>query len=227
MGDSENKAKKYELSAIDIRFLKAVDVVIAKNKNADVKLGTDSSVSSTVFGSRNVIGKIRSSQRGVTTAQIDKFAIYFNLDFNCFFRDIPKIKYDPNSIGNKVVAKDNAQVNYGENGRNINTSGGEYFENNYHGEIKEQVQQAKKIINKTECPPEVQKKCHTVLDKIQHKSINLETLLDNKTESLKKIADLLTLETSNREKAEKELQVERVEHQKLMKKHISLLEKIN
>ena len=83
-GNQSRKQRQYELSATDLRFLKTVDVVIEKNRKANIKPDSDNSISSTVFGDRNIIGKVRSSQRGISMLQLEKFAIYFHLDFNCF-----------------------------------------------------------------------------------------------------------------------------------------------
>ncbi len=226
------KKNQYELTAIDLRYLKVIDIIKGKNKNAGIKPYSDSAISIEISGNdRYFISKIRKSHRGVTTAQIENTAIKFNLDANCFIRDNVKIEYDPNSIDNKVVAKDNAQLNYG-NG-NINTVNGNdnknhFGDNNYEeGSIKEQVLNVEKMFSNFECPPDIQKKWHTALDKIQQESTNLEDLIDKRTKSLKKIADLLTKETSNREKAEKERDWERGEKEKIKDKYITLLEKVN
>jgi hypothetical protein len=221
--------KKYELSLIDVRFLRVVDEIIEKNKIEKIEPNTDSSISKIIFGDRYAISKIRSSHRGVTLNQVEKTAIFFNLDSNCFFREIDKIEYDPNNIGSSNVIRDKAQINYG-NG-NINTVSGDNNETNFHGdnhyygEIKKQVKHIHNIINKSECSSKLQKKYHSLLEKIQDESTNLEKMLDEKTNELKKMADLLVKETLDREKAEKERDIERVEKEKIKDKYIALLER--
>lgn len=104
----------YEPSIIDLRFLKAVDYIIEKSAEADIKPNTDHSISKMVFGQGIIIKEIRNFQRGVAMTELHKFAGYFHLDFNYFFRGTEPMEYGP-----KVVAS-NRKVNItGENIKNM------------------------------------------------------------------------------------------------------------
>lgn len=87
--ESKQKKKKKgrNLSPVDIRFLKAVDLLLEKNKQQG-KLPTNYSALSELLSSdRNTISKIRSGVRHVSFPQLVKFATLFTLDYNYFFRD--------------------------------------------------------------------------------------------------------------------------------------------
>lgn len=86
---------KYLLKHTDKKFLQAVDYIIAKHKSRGLEPSNDNAISLAIFGKRGVIAKIRSSSRGVTQNQIIRFATYFELDFNFFYR---KEVYTPEII---------------------------------------------------------------------------------------------------------------------------------
>ncbi len=91
----------YEPSLVDLRFLKAVDYIIEKNKTANIKPDTDNSISKTIYGQGKTIKEIRCFERGVAMTELHKFADYFHLDFNYFFRGTGPILYNPKSTTNK------------------------------------------------------------------------------------------------------------------------------
>lgn len=91
----------YEPSLVDLRFLKAVDYIIKKNKAAKIKPYTDNSISKTIFGQRSIIKEIRCFNRGVAMTELHKFADYFHLDFNYFFRGTEPMVYNPKSTTGK------------------------------------------------------------------------------------------------------------------------------
>ncbi len=96
-GSSEKQG--YQSSMIDLKFLKAADHIIQRDKKAKRKPNSDSAISNTLFGSRTVIGKIRAHQRGITIPQLQKFAIHYDLDLNYFFRNTESMFYNPQAAG--------------------------------------------------------------------------------------------------------------------------------
>lgn len=96
---NSSEKQGYQSSPIDLKFLKAADTIIEKNKKAKIRPRSDSAISKVLFGSRTVIGKIRARQRGITIMQLYKFANYFDLDFNYFFRDGESMFYKPQQTG--------------------------------------------------------------------------------------------------------------------------------
>ncbi len=83
----KKKKKARQLGPVDIRFLKAVDILLEKNRQ-EGKLPTNYSALSELLSSdRNAISKIRSGVRHVSFPQLVKFATRFTLDYNYFFRD--------------------------------------------------------------------------------------------------------------------------------------------
>jgi len=220
-----NISKQYELSSSDLRFLKVVDNIIAKNLKLNAKPNSDNSISKAVFGDRNVIAKVRASHRGISFHHLEKFAIFFQLDFNCFIRDVENVEYDTEGKQGSVIAKENAQIIQGNNIRNVQTEGGSYAENAYHGILEKQIQFAKKIINTGNCSAKIQEQCYEVLEQIQEESNKMELRLDKNTAELKKITNLLTKETEKNQGLVIELNLSKEKELEIMRKYTLLLEK--
>jgi len=89
----------YEPSLVDLRFLKAADYIIRENKADNIKPDTDSSISKMIYGHSSIIREIRNFQRGVAITELHKFASYFHLDFNYFFRGTQPMVYDSQITG--------------------------------------------------------------------------------------------------------------------------------
>lgn len=230
------KKGRYEFSATDLRFLKAVDIVTEKNKRAGIKPDSDNSISKTVFGDRNIIGKIKASQRGVSMSHLEKFAIYFNLDFNCFFRDTEAIEYDPQDIGGTTAARSKGIASTGENATITQVEGdhngdvfgkikGDVYKGSKIGQI---IQKAEKIIN-NKMDNDTKEMFDSILNSIRDESGNLESIIIQKNEEIKKMQKLfgeeLRLERQKRENVEGERDEAREEERKIMKKYLKLLEK--
>lgn len=226
---SSNKGR-YELSAIDLRFLKVVDTVIEKNRNANMKLNSDNSISKTVFGDRNIISKVRASQRGISMSQLEKFAIYFNLDFNCFFRDTDNIQYNTEDIGGHVLAKDKGIASTGKNAIITQVEGdhngdiiGKMKGNVYKGsKIGQVIQKAEKIINNNLDDEETKQKCEEIMDSIEKEAKGLESTVIQQNEDIKKMAEIFEAQLR---KVEEERDEAREGERKIMKKYLSLVEK--
>lgn len=232
------KTKPYELSPIDLRFLKAVDIIIEKNRKEKLKLDSDSAISQAVYGLRTVIGKVRSAQRGISMPQLQSFAIYFNLDFNCFFRDTTTIEYDPQDAGSgKVVATSKGIANTGKGAIVTQVEGdhngdiiGEIKGDVYKGsKIDQVIQKAEKIVNNHFDDSKQKEQCNEILETIQSEANSMENLILRKYEDIKKMADIyeaqILAEREKRTAAEQERDEAREEERKILKKYLKLVEK--
>jgi len=127
----------YTASGIDLKFLKAVDYIITKNKATKTKPYTDNAISIVIFGNRSIIGKIRVGQRSITIMQLQKFAIQYGFDFNYFFRNTESMLYNPQTAvkNQNNITGDNVEVIQEIKGSTI------YKDKVYHGgtEIIENV----------------------------------------------------------------------------------------
>jgi hypothetical protein len=192
-------AKKYALKPIDIRFLKAIDYIIAENKKLFGNYG-ESLLSTTVFGKRNIISKIRASQRGVTLRQIEQVATHFKLNYNYFFRDDAPLNYKLTSDNENSFIEVS-----GNNSGNI-----------YNSKINVYIAKAKKIVDL-----ENQDNYSKILDKIQKETASLEKDLVEKTQLLKGLQE----EYSNTIiDLQKQLLEARKNESQYMKKYITLSE---
>lgn len=232
------RTKPYELSPIDLRFLKAVDIIIEKNRREKLKLDSDSAISQAVYGLRTVIGKVRSAQRGISMLQLQSFAIYFSLDFNCFFRDTANIEYDPQDADSgKVVATSKGIANTGEgvivtqvekdhNGDIIGKIKGDVYKGSNIGQV---IQKAGKIVNNHFEDPKYKQQCSDILETIQSEANSMENLIIRKYEDIKKVIDIYEVQIfAEREKrmaAERERDEAREEERKILKKYLKLVEK--
>lgn len=234
----KRKTKPYELSPIDLRFLKAVDIILEKNRKEKLKLDSDSAISQSVYGLRTVIGKVRSAQRGISMPQLQSFAIYFNLDFNCFFRDTANIEYDPQDIGSgKVVATSKGIVNTGKGAIVTQIKGdhkgdiiGKIKGDVYKGsKINQVIQKAGKIVNNHFEDSKRKQEFTEILQRIQGEAGNMEKLILRKYEDIKKIIyvyeDQIFTERQKRTNAERERDEAREEERKILKKYLKLVEK--
>lgn len=165
---------------------------------------------------RTLIGKIRASHRGVTLTHLEKFAVYFNIDCNYFFRDGISFNYDTNEKSSSfekssyLITGEN-QINYGDYGRNIKVGKGTYNENNYRGTINKQIQNAKKIVNESQFPSKFQEQCSRILENIEQESSSLENLLAKQTIELKKMIELHNLEIKKQKEEIRKIKKERDE----------------
>lgn len=204
--------KKYTPKPKDLRFLQAVDFIIAENKKLLGVLHNDSLISSAVFGKRNVISKIRSHQRGVSQEQIERFATHFDLDYNFFYKDNIPIK-----LGHLQCIK---FVNTQESSPLVKLSGN-HSGNIYNSKIYVCLEKAKQMIQAK--PDAVQTDCETIIDTIRDEIQQLEgKIMDQskKIDHMQREHDQMLIDLQNQvlEAKKKETQV--------MEKYIALCEKV-
>jgi len=237
--DPGNKGKTvaYELSAIDLRFLKAVDTIIQENKKNKVKPNSDSSVSEKAFGMRTVTGKIRSSQRGVSMQQLQKLAIAFDLDLNYFFRGTDQLRIKPAThLQGTTLSQDKGVLGTGDrsiitqvegdhNGDIIGEIKGDVFNGS---KIDQVIQKAEKIVNNHFDAPGEKEKVAEALEDIRQETDQMQSLIQRKYEDIKKMADIyeaqLLAEREKRMAAERERDEAREDERLTMKKYVRLLE---
>ncbi|MDN5201155.1 hypothetical protein QQ008_07275 [Fulvivirgaceae bacterium BMA10] len=199
---------------LDIRFLKIVDTVLKANKLAGVKPSNDSALSSLITSDRSIIAKIRNGSRSCNAILMERLATFFDLDYNCFFRDIDDIYYVPKPVtqpGKKVVK------NSAKGATTIQIKRGDMKGNVYSGEIKNNIGKVVNLI-----PKDVQSKYENLLEDLYGGVTQLGTDLEQRTEDIKKIS-------SDSEKKirqlQKELEEEKAKKNEITEKYIALLEK--
>jgi len=162
--------KKYKIQPKDIRFLKAIDEILRQHQGRH----NESTLSSVIFGKRNIISKIRAGQRGISQRQLEQFATHFNLDYNFFYRDQVTIHY--NAIDSKTIPSTYPPIieAKGNNSGNI-----------YNSQIHIYLEKAKKIVSTSS--KEVQEDHADILHHIQEQTQNLEQELQQKSELLEQV----------------------------------------
>ncbi|PHN08685.1 hypothetical protein [Flavilitoribacter nigricans] len=160
--------KKYTLKPKDVRFLKAVDQIIAKHQRFLGARGSESILSTTVFGKRNVISRIRASERGVTQKQIEQFASHFDLDFNFFYVE----KYPLQHLNVKWTGEEEFSLH---KHKPFIQAKGDHSGNIYNSQVYVYLEEAKKIVKST--PPRIRKEYSHALDVIGKEALGLEEQL--------------------------------------------------
>lgn len=204
--------KKYTPKPKDLRFLQAVDFIIAENKKLLGGVDNDSLISSAVFEKRNVISKIRSHQRGVSQEQIERFATHFELDYNFFYRD---------NIPFKLGHLPSMNVINPEGPSPLVKLSGNHSGNIYNSKIYVCLEKAKQLIQAK--PDTFHTDCETIIDTIRDEIQQLEEKImeqSKKIDYMQREHDqvLINLQNQVLEAKEKETQV--------MEKYIALCEKV-
>jgi len=163
--------KKYKIQPKDIRFLKAIDEILRQHQGRH----NESTLSSVIFGKRNIISKIRAGQRGISQRQLEQFATHFNLDYNFFYRDQVTIHY------NAIDSKTTPPLTYPP----IIEAKGNNSGNIYNSQIHIYLEKAKKIVSASS--KEIQEDHADILHQIQEQTQSLEQQLIEKTKQLEQM----------------------------------------
>jgi len=201
----------YTLKSKDIKFLNAVDYIIAQHKRLGLKPNTENAISKLVFAKRSVIAKIRASQRGVSQSQIEKLALYYNLNFNYFYRSTVLLEYEPNS-----AERNEQQSEQGSEGRNNHLS---FKGDNYgvvdNGQINVYLEKIRQIGESSIEP--LPKSYHALLQNIRLEFQGLNQKLVEKANKLKKVEELLKEQILN---LQQELNEARRSENQTLKKYL-------
>jgi len=115
------------LDNIDVKFIQAVDEVIAINTELGIKPANDSAIGKAVYpNNRSIVSAVRGRNKHIPHIALINFAKEFNVDMNYFYSEDNPLHYKPNTIMNITVS-----------GNGINSSGA--HTTNIHagkGEIK-------------------------------------------------------------------------------------------
>ncbi len=115
--------EKSEYEEIDLKFVKAVDEIIAVNSELGIKPNNDSLIGKEVYPTnRSIISAVRSKSKHIPHLAIINFAKRFNVDMNYFYADRP-LQYLPPTITN-ITVKGNGIHSTGSNTTNINAGKG-------------------------------------------------------------------------------------------------------
>ncbi|MEL7421916.1 MAG: hypothetical protein AAFN81_02945 [Bacteroidota bacterium] len=167
---------KYELKPVDKKFLQAVDFIISKHKSQGLEPSNDNAISLALFGKRSVIAKIRTSSRGVTQHQIERFANYFDLDYNFFYRKevfMPQSDHLKTGFVSSPSNPDQPRlILEGDNTGNI-----------YNGQIYIYLDKVKEMASNG--PNKMPKEYLAALDALQQECQLLEMKLGNTSQQLK------------------------------------------
>lgn len=200
---------------LDIRFLKIVDTVLKSNKLAGLKPNNDSALSSLITSDRSIIAKIRNGSRSCNAILMERLATLFDLDYNCFFRDIDDIYYVPKQVtkSRKKVIKNSAK-----GATTIQIAKGDMRGNVYSGEIKNQIGKVVNLI-----PQEVKEKFEGLFEDLYGGVTKLGADLEQRTEDIKKISN-----DSERKirQLQKELDEVKARKEEINEKYTTLLEKM-
>ena len=213
-----NTKGTYQPSEVDLRFLKAVDYVIKKHKAAKVKPYTDNAISKAFFGNRTIIGQIRSYRRGITMAQLQKFAGYFGLDFNYFFRGTEPMVYQEQT-GSKNRNVDIAGRHI-KNVDIISDTGGNVHKgdvHNYNGQVGKVIEKVDKIMDNTLNTPQSME----LWNHVKEETVALEALVISQKQDMEEIVRGYQ---ERLHKAEKERDQAREKQREISEKYINLLE---
>ncbi len=108
---------------IDIKFVQAVDEVIAVNLELGIKPNNDSSLGKIVYPTnRSIVSAVRSRSKHIPHLALINFAKQFNVDMNYFYTDSP-LQYQPPTITN-ISVKGNGIHSTGNNTTNISAGKG-------------------------------------------------------------------------------------------------------
>lgn len=205
---------------MDIRFLRAVDILLDANKKEGKDPGNASTLSMMLANNRNTISKIRSGLRQVTFNQLVKFASMFNIDYNYFFRDdVNSIFYKAKSgsSGEVIKVSKKGVLNTAPGAMTIQIGKGDMKGNIYNGPINQNVRRIVHLI-----PKQFQEECKDIVGDIYGEVTQLEASLHQKTEDIKKISEDSKQTIMKLQEELKEAQRSKSE---LMEKYIAELEK--
>lgn len=105
---SDTMKNKEEYNNLDLKFIQAVDEVIAINKELGIKPYNDSSVAKMIYPSnRGIISSVRSRAKHIPHLALMNFAKEFNVDMNYFYKSDTNLQYQPSDIRN-IVLKGNS-----------------------------------------------------------------------------------------------------------------------
>ena len=111
---SDTMKNKEEYNNLDLKFIEAVDEVIAINKELGIKPYNDSSVAKMIYPSnRGIISSVRSRSKHIPHLALMNFAKEFNVDMNYFYKSETKLQYQPPIIKN-IVLKGNSVETKGD-----------------------------------------------------------------------------------------------------------------
>lgn len=213
------KRERRELSAVDIRFLKAVDILLSKNKKEGLKPRNSSELSQILVGSKDMVTKVRSGFRGVSLSQLVSFATQFNIDYNYFFRDgIKEIFHSDLIAGHGSVVSHQGVQNNAPGATTIQMEHGDMTGSVYSGEVKASIGKVVNLI-----PKEVQVKFNNLLEELYSGVTELDTKLSDKSEEIKKISDHSSEIISG---LQEQLKSEKEDKMLLMEKYTKVMEKL-
>ncbi|MEO9870399.1 MAG: hypothetical protein ABJQ69_03790 [Ekhidna sp.] len=177
--ENSRESTGYELDDLDVKFLKAVNVIVQKNAAFGIEPRTINSLSKMLFSDRAIISKIKASQRGVSKNQRKIFLGFYNLKADWFTAE-SDFDYNPQDyISYSPVGKKEKKTKVKETIINVNGKGasaGTVYSGEVLGDIIQNIQSAENIINQV--PPDVKNHINGVFETIQ-----------NKAEDIKKISD--------------------------------------
>ena len=231
--------RKIELSIRDLKFLQAVDHILDAKKKAGEKPNSDNGVGLMIYPSnRSIITAVRTSIRHIPDTALANFANMFNINMNFFYREGAPLKYQPDNTTPVNHAESKGIINHRDQSTITQVEGHNKGEiigivkgNVYKGnKIEEIVQKADQIVN-NQFGPDDQKTYKKLLKSIRKESQNMESLILQKTEDIKKIQDLYEKEMHSERLRTKGLQEELTQikdsERELLKKYTALLEERN
>ncbi|MBC3844968.1 hypothetical protein H8K90_01130 [Winogradskyella echinorum] len=181
---------------IDLKFVNAVDEVIAVNSELGIKPNNDSSIGKEVYPTnRSIVSAVRSRSKHIPHLALINFAKRFNVDMNYFYNETP-LQYQPPTITN-ITVKKNGISSTGNNATNIHAGKGKIKGiNNAEAGSKNtlvEVVEVNTMINNfiSQIDGERVKQFLTIISKIQVESKSssekLERILIEKSEEIKEM----------------------------------------
>ena len=111
---NDTMKNKEEYNNLDLKFIEAVDEVIAINKELGIKPYNDSAVAKMIYPSnRGIISSVRSRSKHIPHLALMNFAKEFDVDMNYFYKSEVKLQYKPSDINN-IVLKGNSVETRGD-----------------------------------------------------------------------------------------------------------------
>lgn len=105
--------KSPQFENIDLKFVSALDEVIAVNKELGLKPNNDSGVGKIIYPSnRSIISSVRSRSKHIPHLALMNFAKEFKVDMNYFYSEEHLLNYKPPAIKNIVVKGNNISGDY-------------------------------------------------------------------------------------------------------------------
>ncbi|WP_339625395.1 hypothetical protein [uncultured Winogradskyella sp.] len=105
--------KSPQFENIDLKFVSALDEVIAVNTELGIKPNNDSSIGRVIYPSnRSIISSVRSRAKHIPHLALMNFAKEFKVDMNYFYTEEHLLNYKPPAIKNIVVKGNNISGDY-------------------------------------------------------------------------------------------------------------------